>query len=120
MRVGAGTEVPTGSGEKAVLQAGQRVRVRQSSTPGHVRTPWYVQGKSGLIVRELGRWLNPEILAVGREDPYGVYLYAVEFEQHRLWCDYQGCSRDRLVLDLYAHWLEPLVEGEDVKLESDG
>jgi len=89
------------------LRVGQHVRVRALRVGGHVRTPWYVQGRFGVIVGALGRWPNPEICALGLVDPAGVDLYSVEFQQVALWPDYRGSVRDLLVLDLYEHWLEP-------------
>jgi hypothetical protein len=47
------------------LRVGQHVRVRALRVGGHVRTPWYVQGRFGVIVGALGRWPNPEICALG-------------------------------------------------------
>lgn len=98
------------------LRPGQKVLVRDLPVTGHVRTPWYVKGRIGTIVAERGRWPNPELLAYGRPDPDGVDLYAVEFDQTDLWSPYAGSVKDRLLLDLYAHWLEPAAddpEGRD-------
>jgi len=98
------------------LLAGDRVIVRhapaQGGMPRHVRTPTYVRGHRGRIVASRGRWPNPEILAEGLPDPLGADLYAVEFEQHELWPGYRGEPQDRVVLDLYAHWLGKDVEEE--------
>jgi nitrile hydratase len=89
--------------------AGDRVIVRdapaQGAMPRHVRTPAYVRGHRGRIVAWRGRWPNPELLAEGMSDPVGADLFAVEFEQHELWPDYHGAPGDRVVMDLYAHWL---------------
>ena len=35
------------------FQPGQRVRVRDASPPGHLRTPWYVRGRIGEVERLL-------------------------------------------------------------------
>jgi len=88
------------------FQTGQTVTVRELPVTGHVRTPWYVRGRTGRVVGGRGRWPNPELLAYGQEDPDGTDVFAVEFEQHHLWSSYEGPAHDLLVLDLCAHWLE--------------
>ncbi len=44
---------------------GEAVRVRNAYPPGHLRTPYYIRGKAGVIERLLGRFPNPEELAFG-------------------------------------------------------
>jgi len=88
------------------FHAGQLVTVRELPVTGHVRTPWYVRGRTGRVVAERGRWPNPELLAYGRDDHDGADVFAVEFDQHELWSTYEGSADDRLLLDLCAHWLE--------------
>ena len=34
----------------------------------------------------------------------------VRFDQHDLWPDYDGSERDRLILEIYQHWLRPAKE----------
>ena len=41
------------------------VRLRALMPPGHVRTPAYLRGKTGVIERSLGPFANPEQLAYG-------------------------------------------------------
>lgn len=89
------------------LRVGQHVRVKELRVSRHVRTPWYVQGRVGVIVGALGRWPNPEICALGLIDSIGANLYSVELRMVALWPDYSGSVKDLLVLDLYGHWLEP-------------
>ena len=38
---------------------GQSVRVRKVDSPGHIRTPHYVRGKTGVIERYVGHFKNP-------------------------------------------------------------
>lgn len=91
------------------LAAGDPVLVRRSPLEGpmprHVRTPAYVRGRRGRVLASRGRWPNPEVLAEGRADPVGADLFAVEFDQRDLWPEYRGGPHDRVVVDLYAHWL---------------
>ena len=87
---------------------GQPVRVDEREQPGHVRTPWYIRGKRGVITEVCGPHANPEELATGRLGvPYRM-LYRVSFPQAEVWPDYRGPACDRLYVDLYEHWLKEL------------
>jgi nitrile hydratase len=46
--------------------AGDRVRVLAMYPLGHVRTPWYIRGKTGVVERLCGAYPNPEELAYQR------------------------------------------------------
>ena len=94
----------------AVFDAGQRVTVRTSNPPGHVRTPFYIRGKSGEIERVCDRFGNPEELAFGRRYGTPVQLYRVRFDLHDVWSDYAGRDGDTIDVELYEHWLEPAEE----------
>ena len=89
------------------LTPGTAVRVRAAFPPGHVRTPAYVRGRSGVVESHAGDFLNPEELAYGRTGEPRQPLYRVRFAQHDLWHDYSGPAQDTLIVDIYAHWLEP-------------
>jgi nitrile hydratase len=93
------------SGER--FQPGERVRVRAAHPPGHVRTPHYTRGHSGIIEAYAGAFPNPEELAYGRSGDPPVPLWRVRFEQRELWPDYAGPAQDTVVVDIYEHWLEP-------------
>jgi nitrile hydratase subunit beta len=86
---------------------GQKVVVRDDDPPFHHRTPWYVKGKVGEIDEVYDPWPNPEKMAYGVIDGKRIRLYRVEFDQRDLWPDYEGPERDKLVLDLFEHWLAP-------------
>jgi nitrile hydratase len=86
---------------------GDRVRVRAAFPPGHVRTPFYVRGKSGVVERVLGAYRNPEELAYGRRDGPPQTLYRVRFLQRDVWPDYAGRPDDTVDVEIYQHWLEP-------------
>lgn len=86
---------------------GDRVRVRTALPAGHCRTPVYVRGKIGTIERLHGRFRNPESLAYARDGLPQQPLYLVSFPQRDVWAGYPGPSRDRVLMDLYEHWLEP-------------
>ena len=86
---------------------GDRVTVLDLDKIGHIRTPHYVRGRSGTVVQHCGCYLNPEDLAVGHTGGPVVDLYRVEFAQHDLWHGHLHPAGDRLVLEIYDHWLQP-------------
>ncbi len=86
---------------------GERVRVDDRHPPGHVRTPFYVRGKAGVIERVCGRFRNPETLAYGDDGLPERPLYRVRFDQAELWPDYAGVHGDTVDVEVYEHWLEP-------------
>ena len=90
---------------------GETVTVRTGDPPGHCRTPSYLRGKPGVVVRQFGRFPNPEELAYGKSGEPALALYHVRFEQGDLWPSYPGSARDTLFAEIYEHWLEPR-EGE--------
>lgn len=86
------------------LDPGAQVRVRVMIPPGHVRTPAYLRGKSGVVERVLGPFGNPEQLAYGHAAER-LPLYRVRFRMGDVWdtCD---TPDDTLDAEIYAHWLE--------------
>jgi nitrile hydratase subunit beta len=87
-------------------QRGDRVCVHEWDAPGHVRTPWYLRGRNGVIERYCGSFPNPEELAHGRDGLPMQPLYRVRFRQGELWPSYQGPAQDTLDVEIYQHWLE--------------
>ncbi|HXJ01196.1 MAG TPA: SH3-like domain-containing protein [Micropepsaceae bacterium] len=87
---------------------GTRVRVREDFPLGHIRTPVYMRGKEGVVTRRLGRFPNPETLAIGRDGLPRKVLYEVRFRQADLWPDYAGGPADTVDADIYEHWLEQI------------
>lgn len=88
------------------FQAGDRVRVLRAAPPGHVRTPWYIRGCTGVVERLCGTFANPEELAYGRPGLPAIPLYRVRFNQKQVWPDYRGGERDSIEVEVYQHWLE--------------
>lgn len=86
---------------------GDQVRVRALGKAGHVRVPHYIRRHVGEVIQFCGRYLNPEDLAVGNTGGHAIDLYRVSFVQAELWPEEQHPPQDRLVLELYDHWLEP-------------
>jgi len=88
------------------FKPGDRVKVKFEDRPGHIRTPWYVRGKTGWIERVHGEFLNPESLAFGRDGLPKKTLYLVAFDPSEVW-DKAAHRADKLLVDIYEHWLEP-------------
>ena len=95
----------------ASLAPGAQVRVRddwpETRGPCHIRTPHYLRGRAGTVLRQLGTFPNPEDLAFRR--PAGLRaLYHVSFAPAAIWPE--GRAGDEIVVELYEHWLEPAQE----------
>jgi nitrile hydratase len=88
------------------FKPGDRVKVKFEDRPGHLRTPWYIRGKSGRIERVHGEFLNPESLAYGRDGLPKRTLYLVAFNQSEVW-ENPPVSMDKVLVDIYEHWLDP-------------
>ena len=80
-----------------MFHTGQQVRVSDREHDGHHRTPAYIKGKVGVVERVHGEFSNPETRAYGDDGLPKQTLYLVGFEQP---------NRDRILVDVYEHWLE--------------
>jgi nitrile hydratase subunit beta len=85
---------------------GRHVRVADRRHDGHHRTPAYLKGRSGTIVRAHASFPNPETRAYGADGRPEQPLYLVDFAQDDIWPRYGGAPRDRLLADIFEHWLE--------------
>ena len=88
------------------FRAGDRVRVLPVFPLGHVRTPFYIRGKTGTVERYCGSFANPEELAQMRDGLPRQPLYRVKFRQSEVWPDYRGSASDVVEVEIYQHWLE--------------
>lgn len=86
---------------------GDVVLVRVDSPVHHYRTPTYVQGKRGQVKVCHGAFPNPESLAHGGSGLPLKPLYQVEFDQTEIWASYKGPPTDKILVDIYEHWLNP-------------
>ncbi|MEM9625058.1 MAG: SH3-like domain-containing protein [Pseudomonadota bacterium] len=91
------------------FRPGDPVRVRKAHPPGHVRTPFYIRDRVGVVESVAGDFADPEELAYGRDGLSKRMLYRVRFRQSDLWPDYAGAPADSLVVDIYEHWLDAAV-----------
>lgn len=89
------------------FRTGDRVTVLDLGKTGHVRIPHYVRGRSGTVVQFCGSYLNPERLAVGDTSGPVIDLYRIVFQQRDLWPDDGHPAGDRLMIEIYDHWLSP-------------
>ena len=89
-----------------MLTAGAKVRVRddwpEAKGPCHIRTPHYLRGREGTVVRHLGQFANPEDLAFARPAAK-LDLYQVAFRPAALWPDAGG---DEVLVEVFGPWLE--------------
>ena len=76
---------------------GAAVRVSSRTHVGHHRTPSYLKGRRGTIERAHGTFRNPETRAYGDDGLPECTLYLVSFELGR---------GDRVLADVFEHWLE--------------
>lgn len=91
------------------LAPGSQVRVRVGDPVTHCRTPRYLRGRRGTVVRALGRYANPEELAYHRPGLPALVLYQVAFEASEIWGERLSEPSYRIHADVFEHWLEPLV-----------
>lgn len=88
------------------FQPGETVRVRMGRAPGHVRTPWYLRGRTGIVERICGAFPNPEELAYGRDGLPEVPLYRVRFSMAEIWGNGVERPADTIDAEIFEHWLE--------------
>lgn len=91
----------------ARFQIGAEVEVLDLGKPGHVRIPFYVRHHKGRVVHHCGVYLNPEDLAIGITSGPVVHLYRVAFALGALWPEEKHPPGDRLIIEIYEHWLAP-------------
>ena len=90
-----------------ILDNVSRVKIKDKSPPGHIRTTKYIRGKVGIIERCVGIFKNPEQLAYSlNANEYG--LYRVRFKMTELWDDYTEGQNDTLDAEVFAHWIEEI------------
>ena len=90
------------------FSAGDKVIVKVLNPPGHIRTPMYLRGKRGVVLRDYGTWKNPEDLAYGRDGLPLRVNYWVQFKMDDVWGGKGAyAAADTLAVEIYEHWLEP-------------
>ena len=90
-----------------VFQVGQRVRIDDRTPPVHHRVPSYAKGKTGIVERVCGLHGEPEKFIRGDGKP-PQRIYRVLIQQDKLWAGYEGTQGDKLEIEIFEHWLEPV------------
>ena len=90
-----------------MIAPGTPIRVRndwpETRGPCHIRTPHYLRGEAGVVVRHLGDFPNPEDLAFARP-AQKLPLYHVLFKRAGLWEG--GAPNEDILVELFEPWLE--------------
>ncbi len=89
------------------MDKAQQVRVKPIMPPGHIRTPAYLRGKTGVIERALGRFANPEQRAHGLKADQK-QLFRVRFTMAEVWGDAAENPKDTIDAEIFEHWLEKI------------
>ena len=94
---------------KNLFNIGDFVRVGDALPPGHIRTPMFLRGCKGKVIRHFGSFPNPEWLVYGLNGLPKINLYQVLFEMNEAW-DGNGdyASVDTITADIYETWLEAI------------
>ena len=91
------------------FSAGDRVRVVAAQPRGHVRTPQFLRGRDGVILRHFGAFPNPERLAYGMNGLPKLELYQVLFSMDEVWAGEGAYALgDSVTADLFETWLEAI------------
>lgn len=86
---------------------GATLRVRPISRPGHSRTPGFIEGHTGVVVRDWGDFPDPEALARGQRDAPWVGVYLLEFDPAVLWPHDSPRPAHRVLVDVFSPYLQP-------------
>jgi nitrile hydratase len=92
----------------AKFKAGDTAKITVKFPIGHYRVPVYMRGKEVKIVRSLGRYINPEEEAFGKNAGNKLWYYLVSISQKDLWPDYKGVDEDLLEIEVFENWLETI------------
>ena len=81
-----------------------RVVARNMNPIGHTRLPRYVRGRHGVIDRDHGVFIFPDIHALGLgKKPQ--HVYSVRFTARQLWGP-EAAANDRVYVDLWDDYLD--------------
>jgi nitrile hydratase len=97
------------TGEAALFQPEDRVRVLGRSPVGHYRVPSYLRGKVGTVEAVIRpAWVNNEEEGFGRNAGQRRHYYRVAFAMSEVWPAYRGPACDGLRIEVFETWLEGL------------
>jgi hypothetical protein len=92
--------------DPARYKAGEVVKIPLRFPIGHYRVPMYMRDKQVKIIKNLGRYINPEQEAFGKNAGDKLWYYLVTIPQKELWSDYKGPETDQLNIEVFEPWLE--------------
>ncbi len=81
------------------------VRIKYAHPPGHVRAPYFLRGKRGIVITNLGPRIDAERSAYRQTAPK-IDLYRVRFSMAELWGDQAEHPFDTVDAEIYDNWLE--------------
>ena len=86
------------------FKVGQQVRARNINPAGHTRLPRYARGKLGVVTRDHGVYVFPDMNAhfLGEKRQH---VYSVRFSARELW-GADASPRDSVHLDMWDDYLE--------------
>jgi nitrile hydratase len=87
------------------FKVGDRVRTKNIQPVGHTRLPRYARDKEGIVDRDHGVFIFPDVHAATREK-HPQRCYSVRFEGRELWGPEAG-PKDAVYIDLFDEYLEP-------------
>ena len=91
----------------ARFAVGDHVRARTVRTPGHHRSPRYVHGRRGLVVRDNGVYALQDTDEYGQQrGDFPQHVYTVRFSARELWAE-RGHPRDAVHVELWEDYLDP-------------
>jgi len=81
------------------------VRARKINPPTHTRLPRYARGKTGIVQRDYGVFVFPDVHAqfLGEKPQH---LYSVRFDARELWGS-EANPKDSFYIDMWDDYLEP-------------
>jgi nitrile hydratase len=94
------------TGESALYQTGDKVRVLTRKPIGHYRVPIYLRGKSGVVQSVIKPALDNEAEGFGRNAGRERHYYRITVSMAALWVGYAGAPGDALLIEVFETWLE--------------
>ncbi len=105
------TEVLSGivkaTGEAAIFNTGDAVRISLRFPIGHFRVPNYIRGKRGVVESVIEpAAINNEDEGYGRNAGKKSHYYRIAIPLSEVWDGYQGAPNDGLRIEVFETWLE--------------
>jgi nitrile hydratase len=92
----------------ARFAVGDILKIVERYPVGHYRVPIYMRGKQVTVTEVIGKYIDPETEAFGKNAGDKMWCYHVGIKQTDLWSDYTGRQQDRLIIEVFESWLEPV------------